>query len=108
MVVDFKALKLAVSDHIEQYDHAIALNSDDPLRADIERVHPDSTVVFEGRDPTTEVIAEEIYRFIEAVLAQGFEGMAPSGVTYTIPAGRVKLDRVRVWETPDSWAEVGN
>lgn len=103
MVVDFKALKLAVNDHVRRYDHAMAINSNDPLLADLKRVHPDSVIVFENEDPTTEVMARELFAYIAGVLATGF-----SGNGYTIEPGRVQLERVRVWETPSSWAEVAN
>jgi 6-pyruvoyltetrahydropterin/6-carboxytetrahydropterin synthase len=101
MVVDFKALKLAVADYVERYDHSMAVNSSDPLLPEILKVHPDSAIVFEGVDPTTEVIAKDIFDFVSAVLKHGFEG--PD--SYSIRPGAVSLDRVRVWETPSSWAE---
>lgn len=103
MVVDFKALKLALEEFIDQFDHAMALNSADPLRTDMERVYPGSTVVFEGVDPTTEVMAKRIYDFVSEVLVKGFESE-----TYRIPGGSVRLERVRVGETPNSWAEYGD
>ena len=78
----------------------MAINSNDPLRESIAATHPDSLSVFEGVDPTTEVIAKEIFDFIEAQLNVGF---ASDG--YSIQPGKVKLERVRVWETPSSWAE---
>jgi len=102
MVVDFKALKLALKCFINQLDHRMALNSSDPLREDIERVYPDSVVVFEDQDPTTEVLAKWIFEFVAQVLAKGFETGA-----YRIPAGQVTLERIRVWETETSWAEYG-
>jgi 6-pyruvoyltetrahydropterin/6-carboxytetrahydropterin synthase len=101
MVCDFKALKLALGAYVARYDHAMAVNSTDPLLPAIREVHPKSLVVFEGHDPTTEVIADELFRFVSDVLREGFEGEG-----YRIPPGRVRLDRVRVWETPNSWAEV--
>jgi len=102
MVVDFKALKLAVGAYVERYDHAMALNSQDPLLGEILAVHPESAIVFEGVDPTTEVLARDIFDFVSSVLEAGFEE-----ASYSIPAGAVRLERVRVWETPDSWAEFG-
>lgn len=99
MVVDFKALKLAVSELVDQFDHAMAINKADPLRDAIAAVHPDSTVEFD-RDPTTEVMAETIFAGVARILHEGF-----AQEHYCIPAGVVKLERVRVWETPDSWAE---
>jgi 6-pyruvoyltetrahydropterin/6-carboxytetrahydropterin synthase len=108
MVLDFKALKLAVEDYIERYDHAMAINSQDPLRADLERIHQGCTIVFEDVDPTTEVIAKDIYDFVAQVFQTGFQGSSKAGVPYEIPAEAVTLDRVRVWETPSSWAEYGD
>lgn len=104
MVVDFKALKLAVQQCVDRYDHRMALNSNDPLRADIERIHPGSTVVFENQDPTTEVMAAAIYESVQAILAAGFSAEPH----YHIPAGTLTLERIRVWETPTSWAEFGD
>lgn len=102
MVVDFKALKLALKAFINRLDHRMALNSADPLRAEMERVYPDSVVVFEGQDPTTEVLAQWIFEFVREVLAKGFESNG-----YRIPAGKVTVERIRVWETETSWAEYG-
>lgn len=107
MVVDFKIIKLIAMDHIERYDHRTAVNSNDPLRGAIEAVHPDSLIVFEDIDPTTEVIAKEIYDFVNQKLSEGFEGVSKKGAVYRLAPGVVKLDRVRVSETPSSWAEYG-
>lgn len=100
MVVDFKAIKLLCKKHIERYDHRMALNSCDPLLPAMQNVHPDSVLVFDETDPTTEVIAREIFDFVTSALAAGF-----SAEGYSIPPGRVVLERIRVSETPSSWAE---
>lgn len=107
MVVDFKALKLALEAFIDRFDHSMALNSADPLRDDMERVYPGSTVVFDEIDPTTEVMAKHIFDFVADVLSKGFEGQSGSGAKYRIEASAVRLERVRVGETPNSWAEYG-
>lgn len=104
MVLDFKALKLAIQEYVHGFDHAMAVNAADPLRATLEAAHPGSVIVFEGRDPTTEVMAEAMFRHVAAVLDSGFQG-EEGGVRYAIPGGSVRLERLRVWETPDSWAE---
>jgi len=101
MVVDFKALKLAVRDLIEQFDHAMAINKSDPLLAAIRETHPESLIEFD-LDPTTEVLAKHLFDEISAVLASGF-----SKKSYAIAPGQVTLERVRVGETADSWAEYG-
>ena len=107
MVLDFKALKLAVGDYIERYDHAMALNSNDPLLPALREVHPGSILEFKDTDPTTEVIAKDLFDHIEGVLQSGFVGESNVGTTYRIEPGAVTLERVRVWETPSSWAEFG-
>jgi 6-pyruvoyltetrahydropterin/6-carboxytetrahydropterin synthase len=103
MLVDFKALRLALQDHIERYDHAMAVNSNDPMLPALRELYPeDAVVVFEDTDPTTEVIAKEIFDFVDRILSNGFRQDL-----YSIPAGKIRLQRVRVWETPSSWAEYG-
>ena len=103
MLVDFKALRLALQDHVDRYDHAMAVNSLDPLLPTLKELYPpDAIVVFEALEPTTEAIAREIFDFVEQTLQAGFQQE-----NYSIPPGHVKLERVRVWETPSSWAEFG-
>lgn len=102
MVLDFKALKLALKEHIDRYDHTMAVNSEDPLLAAMQEVYPESVVVFENREPTTEAIAEELFAHVQRVLTQGWQGDG-----YSIRPGSARVERVRVWETPTSWAEVG-
>lgn len=102
MLVDFKALKLALEAHIDRYDHALAVNASDPFLPKLSEAYPAAAlVVFDG-EPTTEAIAREIFEFASQILKNGFEE-GP----YRIPAGQVALERVRVWETPSSWAEFG-
>lgn len=106
MVLDFKALKLSLSDHVDRYDHAMAVHAEDPLLPAMRAIYPaEALLVFEDSDPTTEAMAKEIFDYVAGVLAQGFESVGPTGVRYAIPAGAARLERVRVWETPTSWAE---
>lgn len=104
MVVDFKAVKLAIGAFVNRFDHAMAVNSRDPLLPAMKEAHPDSLVVFEHRDPTTEVIAEEIFSYAKRTLATGWQGDGDDA-RYRIEPGRCRVERVRVWETPSSWAE---
>ena len=103
MVCDYKALKMLVADLVGRLDHAMALSSDDPelprLSAIGERV-----LLFQGQDPTTEVLARWLYEGIAERLEAGRVVESPSGTAYTIPEG-LRLERVRVWETSTSWAE---
>ena len=108
MLVDFKALKLAIEDLIDRYDHAMAVNSSDPFLPTLQGQYGDEAiVVFEDQEPTTEAMTFRLFTEISAILDAGFQGAAKSGVVYAIPAGSVRLERIRVWETPDSWAEYG-
>ena len=104
MVCDFKAIKLAVAAHLDRLDHAMAICETDPalpaLRAVSERV-----VTF-PRDPTTEVLARDIYDFLHARLASGEPLTDEGGNVYRFPSG-VRVERVRVGETSSSWAEYG-
>jgi 6-pyruvoyltetrahydropterin/6-carboxytetrahydropterin synthase len=104
MLVDFKALKLALAEEIERFDHAMAINSHDPLLPELQRLYPaDATVVFEGEEPTTEVIARHLFERVSLILREGF-----AEEPYQIPAGSVRLERLRVSETPSTWAEVSD
>lgn len=105
MVIDFKALKLAIKPTIEAYDHRMMIHRDDPLAPALREIQPDSILEYDI-DPTTEVLAREIFDRIVEILAQGFSGESEAGIRYEIEPCAVALSRVRVWETPTSWAEV--
>lgn len=89
MVCDFKALKAAAKAAVERYDHTFALNTADPRYPELRQAYGDAIVAFPDIDPTSEVVAREIFRAVRAALA--------------VPA--VRLERVRVTETSTSWAE---
>lgn len=101
MVCDFKALKVAIAEFLDQFDHAMAMHSEDPLLP-VLRERGDRVVVFEGMDPTTEVLARRIYDEVAKKIGQRF--VARDGVTYALPAS-VRVERVRVSETATTWAE---
>jgi len=105
MVCDFHAIKLAVADFLDRLDHAMAINSADPLRAQIEGLSQ-RVVVIDGEDPTTEVLARRIHEHLEAQIRSGRTLTSPRGGTYRLPA-HLRVERVRVGETPTSWAEYG-
>lgn len=103
MVCDFKAIKLALKDFLDRFDHALAVNSDDPIVKQLASVK-ERLVVFEKTDPTTEVLAERVFRFLEGELKAGKTYTDHLGSAYAFPAG-LRLERVRVSETSSSWAE---
>ncbi|MCX7800992.1 MAG: 6-carboxytetrahydropterin synthase [Fimbriimonadales bacterium] len=108
MVLDFKALKKAVEPIVEAFDHSLAVQRGEPLLPELLRLCPEGVLVFD-EPPTTEVIARHLFESIAEVLARGFEGPeGPDGEPlYRIAPGQATLERVRVWETPTSWAEYG-
>lgn len=103
MVCDYKALKVLVSEIVDRLDHAMALNSEDP-HLEALRAVGDRVLLFEGEDPTTEVLTRWIFRGVSDRLADGGSVRSAGGVEYPVPSD-LQLERVRVWETRTSWAE---
>lgn len=101
MVCDFKALKLAVQDFVNRFDHSMALNTADPKFAEYRAAYGDRVIPFENADPTSEVMARVIFQHVRAALAAAAQRGDPQ---YPIAAG-VRVERVRVTETASSWAE---
>jgi len=89
MVCDFKALKAAAANAVERFDHAFALNTADPKFEELRAAYGEHIVAFVDTDPTTEVLAREIFSAVKANLVS-----AP-----------VRLEKIRVTETATSWAE---
>jgi len=102
MVCDFKALKLALLPHLDELDHAMAINVADPMRETLERA--DGRVVIFEVDPTTEVMARRLFDIIERELIRGGEYRDDQGCVYRFPPG-VRLERVRLSETATTWGE---
>lgn len=99
MVCDFKALKTAAAAVIDRYDHAFALNTADPKFNDFRSAYGDRVLAFIRTDPTSEVLAREIFREVRSQLAAAFADAEH-------PISRdVRLERIRVTETGTSWAE---
>ena len=62
-------------------------------------------IVFDQTDPTTEIMARQMFDAIKQLLQRDIVYNTADGKpVYRVPA-RVKLERVRVWETSSSWAE---
>lgn len=106
MVCDFKAVKLALHGYLDRFDHALAINSQDPLLPQLQ-TRGDRVVVFAEQDPTTEVLAKDLFDFLAAELRAGRAYRDGQGVEYRLRPG-VRLERVRVSETTSSWAEYGS
>ncbi|MFA5863669.1 MAG: 6-carboxytetrahydropterin synthase [Phycisphaerae bacterium] len=102
MVCDFHAISVMLKDCLDPFDHSIILNSNDLPNCQSQENNP-RRILFEGKDPTTEVLAQTIFLHLKAKLAKT-QSASSSGVEYKInPA--VRVEKVKVWESPTSWAE---
>ncbi|MHA3772059.1 6-pyruvoyl trahydropterin synthase family protein [Verrucomicrobiota bacterium sgz303538] len=101
MVCDFKLVKELVGAFLDTYDHALCMNTDDPKYADMKAAYSERVIGFDKTDPTTEVMAETIFRYCQEQLAAR---VATQQERYPIRTS-VRLVTVRVWETSSSWAE---
>jgi len=105
MVCDYKALKTVAERELERFDHAMLLAATDPYRESF-APFAERVVVLEEGDPTTEVLARHLFHRIAAAFRPGMDVTTPGGAVYRVPAS-VRLERVRVFETPSTWAEYG-
>lgn len=103
MVCDYKALKRVVAGTLERFDHAMLLAASDPLRAAF-APFAERVVLLDEGDPTTENIARHLFVAIRSAFVGGAVVQGDDGAVYRVPEG-VVLERVRVWETPYTWAE---
>jgi 6-pyruvoyltetrahydropterin/6-carboxytetrahydropterin synthase len=96
MVCDFAVLKAAAAQTVHRYDHTFTLNSADPNFRQLHTTYGDRVIAFQDTDPTTEVLAREIFQNIRAALTANPSSPLRSGVS---------LEKIRVTETATSWAE---
>lgn len=85
ILVDYNEIKSFVN----RYDHQIILNESDPMVPRIEEFHP---VITTPGDPTSELIAFLIRDSIES--------------EYSSSGQNVRVDTIRVWESPTCYAEL--
>ena len=85
ILIDYSLIKQVV----DKYDHQIILNCDDPMVPRIQEFHP---VITTPGDPTSELMAAIIRNDLYKVCRD-------LGITVTIP-------KIRVWESPTSYAEL--
>ena len=102
MVCDFHAVKLVVQEYLDRLDHAFLLNSADAGTCRAQAENP-RKVIFENCDPSTEVLAREIFKHVKDRLRQGTVENS-TGIRFTLNP-RARLEKVRVWETSSAWAE---
>jgi 6-pyruvoyltetrahydropterin/6-carboxytetrahydropterin synthase len=101
MVCDFSLLKIALKDLVSSLDHAMCINTSDPMYKTFKEAYGDRVIGFEKTDPTAEVMAKIIFDKVEDSLK---EYVSNKDKPYPL-ARNVKLVRVRLWETSTGWAE---
>lgn len=103
MVCDFGVIKTALSGFLQSFDHAMCMNTADPMFATLKKAYGDRIIPFEKQDPTTEVVARMIFdRVRDCLKAYARRKDKPYPFSKS-----VRLVRVRVWETSTCWAEYG-
>ena len=103
MVCDFSVLKIALKGFLDSFDHAMCINTKDPMYKTFKKSYGNRVIGFNDTDPTTEVIAKMIFDKVQDSLNQYAK---KKDQPYSLAKG-VKLVRVRVWETSTGWAEYG-
>lgn len=102
MVFDFKAVKEMMGAFLDQFDHSISMNSDDPMFPLFKKAYGERVIAFPSQDPTSENMARLIFthtkKALKAYIAKGKNAAHPI-------RDCVKLAYVKVWETSTSWAE---
>jgi len=101
MVCDFSVLKIALKEFLDSFDHAMCINTKDPMYKVFKKAYGDRVIGFKETDPTTEVITKMIFDKVQDSLKQYAQ---KKDQPYPLAKG-VRLIRVRVWETSTSWAE---
>lgn len=105
MVCDFKAIKQAVGEFIDSFDHAICLNAKDPLLPTLKSAPGSRVIVYEAGDPTTEAMARHIFEHVKKAIADEVAYKSEDGRAVYRIRNQVKLEKIRVTETSSSWAE---
>lgn len=101
MVCDFKVVKEAIGDYLDTFDHALCMNTADPMYAQMKAAYGERVIGFENTEPTTEVLAKTFFDAAAEFLAE----YAANPVSRYVLRPSVRIARVRVWETSSSWAE---
>jgi 6-pyruvoyltetrahydropterin/6-carboxytetrahydropterin synthase len=101
MVCDFKIVKDAIGDFLDTFDHALCVNTQDPMFSILKKAYGDRVIPFVDTEPTTEILAKTFFGAVKTHLAE-YAGRLDT--RYKLRP-TVRLIRVRVWETSSSWAE---
>ena len=88
MVVDFKAIKQMMGDFLQQFDHSLCVNTDDPNYAAFVAAYGERIIPFDREDPTSEVMARTIFNFARHALEKAREGSGEYPVRRPAVPGR--------------------
>jgi 6-pyruvoyltetrahydropterin/6-carboxytetrahydropterin synthase len=93
MVMDFSDVKaIARREVVDKWDHAFLVYRGDKAVLDFLNTLPDHKTVVMNQVPTAENMAAEAFRILESCYRD----------TY---GNHLKLERVRLYETPNSWVD---
>lgn len=101
MVCDYRAIKMLMKEYLDTFDHSMCVNTKDPNFEKLRSLYSERIIPFEDMDPTTEVIAKTIY---EEACRRLAEYLGRKTKLYPMQ-DKIRVSRVRVWETSSSWAE---
>ena len=93
MVMDFSEIKSLALEHlIDRWDHAFLVHAGDTVIVQFLESLPGHKTVLLDRTPTAENLAEQAFTILDAVYRD----------TY---GNDLRLERVRLYETPNCWAD---
>lgn len=95
MVMDFSEVKSLAKRHlVDAWDHAFLAYSGDRMVVDFLASIPNHKTVVLDRVPTAENLALIAFRILDAVYRDNY-------------GNHLRLERVRLYETPNCWADTG-
>ena len=93
MVADFAGIKTLMQQHVvAPWDHAFLAYAKDREVVDFLNALPGHRTVLFDAPPTAEHLAQTAFRILEQALAAAY-------------GKRISLERVRMYETPNCWAD---
>ncbi len=93
MVMDFSQVKQLAKEYlVDRWDHAFLVYAKDEVVANFLKTMPDHKTVTLDRVPTAENLARLAFECLDAVYQD----------TY---GNHLKLERIRLYETPNCWAD---
>ena len=96
MVLDFGEIKRLTNQYVvEPWDHAFLVAKEDVGLVDYLNSIPNHKTVVMDHVPTVENLASAAFRLLQPVFTEAFDG-------------RLRLSSIRLYETPNCWADVSH